>query len=252
MRFNATYKGSEFVVDISRDLKLSFPEVDMEYELAFRAMGGNATPVEEFTEYWNDHPVVVVASYLGLPWEVLIISMLNHAEHVIPQFKSVSKDENLARLIEESVDMARSALMQWGVDLDYTGFFWKTKKLGDDLLGLCKKFGKLGLANGTNAYMAHAMMCLLKYMASTDKESLFILGSSKVRSVVRNAALYRERGKILVAHDHRIDNQVTAEMHWQVRRTLDVAAAFQKAEQETPAGEQVNLGRVMGLAGETK
>jgi len=254
MMFNATYENSDFVVDISRGLKISFPEIDMEYEIAFRAMGGNPLPIVEFTEHWNDYPVTILASHLGLSWDVLAISLLNHVEHAMSAFKLVYGNENHTPAIENAIDIARSALVRWGIDLDSNEFFWSSDKTTKEVIGLGNKFN-VGFdpRSRISANMAWAAGLLLKYMRSVNDTSLFVLGASKSRSVITKLVENEYKARVGPDTADRVaKRKEKSEKHWQVRRTMDVASAFQRVQQETPAGEQVNLGRVMKLAGRTR
>lgn len=262
MIFNATYDKSKIVVEISRDLQISFPEIDMEYEIAYRAMGGRPVPVEKLTDHWNAWPVTIVAGHLGLPWEVLSITLLNYVEHIMPIFRATVRDSDRFKLyevanIEDAVDITRDALSQWGSDdFDSNSFFHKSKNLTRAVMDLASKFNRMpgmpGTASEVGANMAWATACLLKYMVAAQKESLFILGASKARTTVFRSArsLTSRIGRDTT--DRAMVRKESQERDWQVRRAMDVAQAFRDVEAETPEGEHVDLGRVMELAGKTR
>jgi hypothetical protein len=250
MKFNAIFNDAEFAVEISRDLVVGFPEYDPEYDQAFVAMGGKATPVEEFASTWAERPMVIIANSLRIPWEALMISLLNYVEHVVPTYRTARSPNPL---IQSAIDMARYSLARWGSDgYDYNEFFSKAERTVMKLSELAASLHSASpMRDVVGANMAWAAVCMLRCLTSQDHTTVFILGASKSRTVVREVALHHTRNITLKDYDRHVQNQLECEKHWQVRRAFDVTKAFRDVEAETPEDQRVDLGLVIERAGET-
>lgn len=99
----ATFFEDEKVeVEISGDGKLTIVDHDIEYDIAFVAMGGEKTPAVRLMDIWLKNPADVICYNLGLEDNTLMLLAADWAEHVLPIFEKVRLKDKRPRLAIEA------------------------------------------------------------------------------------------------------------------------------------------------------
>jgi len=247
MRFNARFRDIRFTVDISDDLSLGFPDYEPEYDMAIAAFGGTATPVDDFSAAWFDRPVVVIVSFLGLPWEVLAVSALGWVEHAWQTYAPAydhaphRKYEDLHRTAQEALELVRSTLcQQQALVADYVPdgaakLIRHLHGIGNALAGSARYYTPNQHLASAGSNMAWAISCLLSHL-TCERTTPAILGASKARSAVQDIALHLGADAA---------QAYTQEMDWQIHHAMGVVRAFRDVESETAEGQRVDLARVL-------
>ena len=73
-RFTAVFEGETFDIEITSDGELLLPgyEEQLEYEIAYAAMGGEKTLAIVLLARWESSPAEIMCHAINLPREVLI------------------------------------------------------------------------------------------------------------------------------------------------------------------------------------
>lgn len=69
---------------VNSDGELLFPGGELEYELAFAAMGGPETALIQLSRKWETYPVQAIIGDFGVPEPVKQMLLIDSAEHVLP------------------------------------------------------------------------------------------------------------------------------------------------------------------------
>lgn len=86
---------------VSSDGELLFPDGELEYEIAYAAMGGKETDLIKLSQKWETYPVQTIIGEFGVPEPVKQMLLIDSAEHVLPIFEKTASAEQgkLARRI---------------------------------------------------------------------------------------------------------------------------------------------------------
>lgn len=98
----ATFEGKSFEAEIIPDGDLVFVDGDIEYEIAFVAMGGDETPATKLLKAWRKDPIDVICNNLGLEDDTLRLLAADWAEHVLPIFEHKYPEDHQPRLAIEA------------------------------------------------------------------------------------------------------------------------------------------------------
>lgn len=104
-RRTATFENESFDVAISSDGELIIVDNDIEYDLAFVAMGGEETTALRLLDAWREDPTSVVCHNLGLDDDTLRFLAADWAEHVLPIFERKHPKDKRPR---EAIEAARN------------------------------------------------------------------------------------------------------------------------------------------------
>jgi hypothetical protein len=106
-RFTAVFEGETFEIEITSDGELSFPGHDeqLEYEIAYAAMGGKPTAAMRLLEAWHGEPVGFICNNLfRLDKNTNMSLAADWAEHVLPLFERGHREDNRPR---QAIEAAR-------------------------------------------------------------------------------------------------------------------------------------------------
>lgn len=71
-------------VIINSDGELIFPNEELEYDMAFAAMGGAETSLIKLAKHWEKYPIQAIVGEFGVPEPVKQFLLIDMAEHVLP------------------------------------------------------------------------------------------------------------------------------------------------------------------------
>lgn len=104
-------------IEITRDGGISFPDRDIEYDLAMMEFGEPKTQAIRVFEKWKSTPGVVIATTDSVDDETMTLVVCDWAEHVLPYFKKIDMG-NLSDSVYPSIaiDAVRKYVRDNSVD----------------------------------------------------------------------------------------------------------------------------------------
>ena len=201
-------------IDYDGEMTILSPVVDLEYEIAYAAMGGRKSPELLFTEEWEETPIKVFLgkmSHSAILTRQRYLIALDWVEHVIPIYTAQfpNKQQQFMDLIED----ARKLLHHGNLLIAHVpDQVWKLKEQANHWASLNKSWAAF--------YEISALFSLLKHD---------LVGSA-------NAAA--------TAMSHHADpTRCTAEFNrayeterlWQIRRIIDVVNALDRTKKRKNA-----------------
>lgn len=125
VEFNIVYDACELRVSVDHDGILTIPDppVDMEYEIAFMAMGGDEPPTLRLMRRWDEDPIDTITAYLvdAGPFKLSPhLLAVDWAEHTLYIYENVLPEKQRAlrpRTLQQALWSARAAY-QYERDID--------------------------------------------------------------------------------------------------------------------------------------
>lgn len=242
--FYAIIESVLFRVKVDRDGTMTFidPPVDLEYELAFTAMGGQKTPALRLHDMWELDPITVITNHI--PTENLVaenhtlsltnlhLISLDWAEHTLYVYESNNPDRH--RRVTAMLKEARAA--------------WRSGRRGRKVWHVSKEIRKSTL-DAISAYSVLAADSADHHDQSGDASpefssklwgvwnSVAALSSAlhkKPRQCAGRAATAFARHSGAAEASDEFYAAYNKEQSWQARRFVDVMSALQAGQPWPP------------------
>jgi hypothetical protein len=206
-------------VDYDGDMTILSPVVDLEYEIAYAAMGGRKSPELLFTEEWEETPIKV---FLGKMSHSAILTRQRHlialdwAEHVMPIYVASFPDKQ-----EQVADIIKRARNRFTHERECTSYTDEGVKDQKSIKALDNNASEWSREN--NEYTA--------WFAISSLRSLLLHNLLFCANAAATAAGH------LASNDYTPEfyQAYHAERLWQIRRIIDVANTLEKTKKRKNA-----------------
>jgi hypothetical protein len=201
-------------VDYNGDLKIIEPQVDMEYEVAFTAMGGNESAAILLMRNWQEEPILVALRFL-MPVgyqrhaEAKQMIALDWVDHVLPIYEAIHPAAGA--IARKALKAARGHA---GRGAGYP------KKLENEVRSLSSAAYTDDVTTIDGWYVVKSFCSALAY-------ELFS-ASKYAATAAANAARSDLSSGLLRIPSSEFDHAYKTERLWQIRRMIDVAEYLAK------------------------
>jgi len=217
-RFKVTHGSEVFEVEITSDGELTIPGYDkeqLEYEIAFAAMGGDKSHVLLWLDKWQQDPTGIIIQNLGLDDGTLRLLAADWAEHVLPIFeRAYPKDKRPRKAIKAARDFVAGKITAAQLAKAREAA-WAAKRAAEKVVAAAGAAGDAAARAATAAWMA------------AQGEWARSPAERKAAAAWAAAAAARSAWKAAAASARDAASDSVLEQAWQVRHFVHVMECFQ-------------------------